>query len=102
MLDHDVYAASLFPGMVEMDEQYHMVTTRLTQLLMMETVTLSAFGFYSPSEEDFYGRFSVSYKYTDALTLTAGANIFEGKDDYTDFGRFQKNDNVYLKMTYGY
>ena len=102
MLDHDIYAAGLYPGMVEMDEVYHMITSRLTKLLMMETLTLSAFGFYSPSEEDFYGRFSVSYKYTDALTLTAGANIFEGNDDYTDFGRFQKNDNVYLKMTYGY
>ncbi|MFZ5979516.1 MAG: hypothetical protein ACOYVF_02690 [Candidatus Zixiibacteriota bacterium] len=102
ILDHDIYAAGLYPGMVEMDEIYHLVTSRFTKLMVMETLTLSAFGFYSPSEEDFYGRFSVSYKYTDALTLTAGTNIFEGKDDYTDFGRFQKNDNVYLKMTYWY
>ncbi|MBN1212949.1 MAG: hypothetical protein JXA92_10260 [candidate division Zixibacteria bacterium] len=102
MLDHDLYADNLPPRMVEMDETYHLVTSRLTQMLWMETVTVSTFGFYSPSEKDFYGRFSVSYKYTDALTLAVGANIFDGKEDYTDFGRFKKNDNVYLKITYGY
>jgi hypothetical protein len=101
-LDYDAYVDNLPAQMVKMDETYHLLTSRLTQMLWMETVTVSAFGFYSPSEEDFYGRFSVSYKYTDALTRAAGANIFEGKYDYTDFGRFQKNDNVYLKVTYGY
>ena len=102
MIDHDIYSANLPEGSTEADEMYHLVTTRLTQLLWMETVTVSAFGFYSPSEEDFYGRFSVSYKYTDALTLTAGANVFDGNDEWTDFGAFQKNDNAYVKMTYGF
>lgn len=102
MLDYDKYEASLYPGMIKMDENYHLLTSRLTQMLMMETVTLSAFVFYSPSDEDFYGRFSISYKYTDNLTMAAGANIFDGSDIYTDFGRFKMNDNVYLKLTYGY
>ncbi|NIP43099.1 MAG: hypothetical protein GWO41_01795, partial [candidate division Zixibacteria bacterium] len=57
---------------------------------------------YSPSQEDFYGRFSLGYKYTDNLTLTVGGNIFAGEDQFTDFGTFQKNDNLYLKITYGY
>lgn len=102
MLDHDVYVGSLMPGMVEMDETYHLVTSRVTKMLMMETLTMSGFLFYSPSEEDLYARLSASYKYTDALTLTAGGNIFDGENEYTDFGAFQKNDNVYIKVTYGY
>nr|MBN2277979.1 hypothetical protein [candidate division Zixibacteria bacterium] len=102
MIDHDKYVNSLVPGMIRVDEMYHLITARITQLLLMETVTISAFGFYSPSDEDFYGRFSVSYKYTDALTLAAGANIFDGTEDYTDFGAFKQNDNVYIKITYGY
>ncbi len=102
MLNHDKYISSLPPGSVEFDEIYHLLTTRITKLLKMETITLSAFAFYSPSEEDLYGRFSVSYKYTDALTLALGANIFHGEEKYTDFGAFQQNDNVYLKITYGY
>lgn len=102
MLDHDAYIAHLAPQMPKMDEMYHLITSRITQLLKMETVTISAFGFYSPNEEDFYGRFSISYKYTDALTLAVGANIFGGNHEYTGFGAFQKNDNAYLKVTYGY
>ncbi len=102
MLDYDNYTAGLTPGAIAADEMYHLITTRITQLLLMETLSLSAFAFVSPNEEDFYGRFSVSYKYTDALTLSAGANLFAGSYEYTDFGAFQKNDNVYLKVTYGY
>ncbi len=102
MLKYNEYEASLFPGMNVTDETYHLLTTRLTQLLMMENLNLSAFGFYSPSDEDFYGRFAVSYKYTDNLTLAVGANIFDGKNINTEFGAFQLNDNVYLKVTYGY
>ena len=102
MLDHDVYLDNLPPTFNELDETYHLITSRMTKLLLMETLTLSGFVFYSPSEEDLYGRFSVSYKYTDALTLTLGGNLFDGNEEYTDFGSFQKNDNVYLKLTYGY
>lgn len=102
MLDHDIYIANLPDGFNEMDEMYHLVTSRMTKLMLMETLTLSGFVFYSPSDEDLYARFSVSYKYTDALTLTLGGNIFDGNDEYTDFGAFQKNDNIYLKITYGY
>ncbi|MCP4706144.1 MAG: hypothetical protein GY865_16215 [candidate division Zixibacteria bacterium] len=102
MVDFDKYVATLPVGMVESDETYHLLTTRITQLFMMETLSLSAFVFYSPNEEDFYGRFLTNYKYSDAVTLSLGANIFDGKMEYTSFGTFQKNDNIYLKVTYGY
>jgi hypothetical protein len=102
MLDYDRYVSGLQPGMIQADESYHLITSRIMKLLRMETIKVSAFVFYSPSEEDVYGRFSIDYKHTDALTLTVGANVFHGKHDYTDFGAFQKNDNVYAKVTYGY
>ena len=102
MLDHDAYSATLPPGMTAMDKTYHLVTSRITKMLLMETLTLSGFVFYSPSDEDLYARLSASYKYSDAFTLAAGGNIFDGNKEYTDFGAFQKNDNVYIKLTYGY
>lgn len=102
MLDYDTYTSNLPPQSIEMDEYYHLLTSRITKTLFMENMTISGFAFYSPSDEDFYGRFSVSYKYTDALTLTLGGNIFDGNYEYTDFGAFQKNDNIYAKITYGY
>jgi hypothetical protein len=102
MLDHDTYVETLPMGMLEEDETYQLITSRITQMLKMETIIVSAFGFYSPSEEDFYGRFSVEYKYTDAVKLAVGGNLFGGEEQYTSFGTFQKNDNAYLKVTYGF
>jgi hypothetical protein len=102
MADYDTYVENLPNGMAEQDETYHLLTTRVTQLFMMETLSISAFVFYSPNEEDFYGRFMTSYKYNDAVTLSLGANVFDGQEEYTSFGSFQKNDNIYFKVTYGY
>ncbi|MEW6411045.1 MAG: hypothetical protein AB1483_01080 [Candidatus Zixiibacteriota bacterium] len=102
MLDYDYFAAQQMPGVFVRDEVRHLLTSRVTKKLKMETVTLSGFVFYSPSDEDMYLRLSTEYKYTDEVTLMAGANIFDGKHENTDFGQFAKNDNVYIKLTYGF
>jgi len=101
-LDYEAYLDNLPPGMIERDEVYHLVTSRITKLLMMETLNLSGFVFYSPSEEDAYIRLAAAYKHSDPLTITVGGNIFAGNEEFTDFGSFRKNDNLYLKITYGY
>ena len=33
--------------------------------------------------------------------MVLGANLFHGENEYTTFGGFEHNDNVYLKFTYG-
>ncbi|MBD3381643.1 MAG: hypothetical protein GF404_05530 [candidate division Zixibacteria bacterium] len=101
MVDYDKFEENV-GGQTEVDEVYHLLTSRITQLLRMETVVLSGFVFYSPSQEDVYFRFSADYKYNDALTLTLGGNIFDGTEKWTDFGTFMKNDNLYFKATYGF
>ena len=68
---------------------------------LMENLNISLFVFYSPSEEDAYGRASVTYRYTDSVSMALGTNLFYGENDYTTFGGFQHDDNVYLKFTYG-
>jgi len=103
MLDYSYYEAqNKAAGMYVRDEVYHLVTSRVTKLLVDELLTLSGFVFYSPSDEDLYVRFSAGYKYTDELTLEVGGNIFDGKYEATEFGQFQKNDNLYVKATYGF
>jgi len=103
MVDHDEYAAPREAGgMYVRDEVRHLVTSRITKLLADELLTLSVFGFYSPTDEDSYVRLSASYKHSDELTLAVGGNLFDGKHQATEFGQFQKNDNVYLKATYGF
>ena len=102
MLDYATFGSQQRPGVFIRDEMRHLLTSRITKLLNSELVTLSGFVFYSPSDEDAYIRLSASYKYTDEVTLTAGGNVFTGRYDNTEFGQFQKNDNVYLKMNYGF
>ncbi len=101
MFDHDAYTAALPDGAPAEEEMYHLLTSRVTMLFMMENLNVSLFAFYSPSEEDVYGRMSMTYKYTDAVSVALGANLFHGEDEYTTFGGFQRNDNLYLKLTYG-
>jgi hypothetical protein len=101
MIDHDSYAATLPEGSPAADEFYHLLTSRVTMRLMMENLNVSLFAFYSPSEEDVYGRASVTYRYTDNVSMALGANLFHGEYEYTTFGGFQHNDNVYMKFTYG-
>ena len=101
MLDYQSYKMQNEAAYVR-DEVRHLVTTRVTKLLLDELLTLSVFVFHSPTDEDTYARLSTGYKYSDEISLTVGANIFDGKHEATDFGQFQLNDNVYMKITYGF
>jgi len=103
MFDHETYEEQQTQaGAYVRDEIRHLVTSRVTKLMMDELLTLSAFGFFSPSDEDWYLRASASYKYSDEVTLAVGGNFFHGENASTEFGQFQLNDNVYLKATYGF
>jgi hypothetical protein len=103
MLDYETFETQQSSsGLFVRDELRHLFTSRITKLMYDELVNLSGFIFYSPSDEDFYIRLSIAYDYTDELTLAAGANIFGGEHTNTDFGQFQKNDNMYVKVTYGF
>ncbi len=90
------------PGEYVKDENYTLATLRLTQMLRYQTVKLSAFTFYSPSDEDAYVRLAVGYNYTDELNLTVGANLFQGNDPRTLFGMNEDNSNAFLRIRYSF
>ncbi|MBD3169944.1 MAG: hypothetical protein GF307_10710 [candidate division Zixibacteria bacterium] len=102
MQDYETFESQQMPGSQYRDELYHLLTSRITKLMMRELLTLSGFIFYSPSDEDLYLRLMAEYKYTDEVILAVGANIFDGEYESTEFGQFQKNDNLYAKITYGF
>ena len=103
MLDYESYEpGQILMGAYVRDEVRHLVTSRVTKLLQEETLKLTGFIFFSPTDEDLYLWASVEYKQSDELTLTVGANIFDGTYSATEFGQFKKNDNTYLKVTYGF
>jgi hypothetical protein len=99
--DYDQLIASSAWPQFEPDELRHTFTTRLTYRLLLQTLTLSLFAFVSPSDEDAYLRPSLSYGWTDAVTITVGGNILFG-DETGFFGQLQDNTNAYLRIRYSF
>lgn len=97
LLDYDAYLRTLGSGRPR-DELRHVVTVRLTQLLMSQTLRLGVFAYASPSDRDAYLRPEVSYAWSDRWTVGAGGNWFLGEDDSTFFGQFENNSNVYVSI----
>ena len=99
MQDHEA-AEEANPGGVG-DELRHLVTLRIEKWLRYHTVRVSLMGFVSPTDEDALIRPLVAWKPSDELELALGANVFEG-DDPTPFGAFDADDNVYVRLRYGF
>jgi len=101
-LDHDqLLANSPAPGF-EPDEYRHVVTNRLTWRLQQDKLSLSLFTFYSPSDDDFYLRPSIAYRYSDQWSVSGGANLFGGDAPHTFFNQFSDNGNAYVRIRYSY
>ncbi len=100
MLNHDEYVENLPEGVSKLDEYRDITTVRLTQLLMYQTLKLSFFAFYSPSNEDYMIIPEVKYNFTDELSAALGANIFGGPEDAPNFGQFDKSDNIFTVIKY--
>jgi hypothetical protein len=101
MLDHGHYLGALPAGQPAKDENRQVLTLRLTRLLLNQTLTLSLFGYWSPTDQDHYLRPNVAYKVTDAWLVTAGGNLFGG-DRSAFFGQFEDNSNLYLGVRYSF
>ncbi len=102
MAHYDTYSNTLPAGSPESDELRQVVTARLTQTLMYDTVKISLFTFVSPTDEDWHIRPAVTYKLSDELAISAGGNFFGGKYDHTLFGQFENNNNVYTRFRYSF
>ncbi len=102
ILRYDKFLRSLPTGAPRRDEFRHLLTVRLTQLLLRETLNLSLFAFWSPSDGDYHIRPAISYKITDNLKVTAGANLFGGIEEHTFFGQLRDNTNAYLRFRHSF
>jgi hypothetical protein len=97
MSDYDEYEKSIGDAPKKVEFR-HLLTVRLTKLLMNQNLRLSLFTYYSPSDQDAYIRTKVYYKMTDAWAVEVGGNIFLGTDDHSFFGQFQDNTNAYMSI----
>jgi hypothetical protein len=104
MHDHDAYLASVPPGSPRRDEYRHVISTRLTALLLSQKLKLSWFSYYTPSNADLFIRPEVNYQIDDRWSIEAGANWFDNGDDelFADLGQLKFNSNVYGMIRYSF
>ena len=101
-LDYGHYRDSFLPQDYAWDEFRHLLTNRITKLYKNQTVMVSLFTFYSPSDHDGYVRPSISYDITDQWKITGGANLPWGEDEHTEFGQMKRNKNVFVRLRYSF
>jgi len=101
MQDFSQYKDNLISGPAR-DRDRHLITLRLTKLLMNQNLRCSLFTYYSPSDKDVHMRPNINYKFNDNLTGEIGGNVFFGDYSETFFGQFQNNTNVYVGMRYSF
>ncbi len=98
MQDYDEYEQYITAGMRKKDEYRHVLTLRLTKMLMNQNLKLSFFTYYSPSDADYYMRPNIHYKINDQWAAEIGGNIFLGDNDHTFFAQFKENTNAYASL----
>ncbi|NNE09192.1 MAG: hypothetical protein HKN20_11580 [Gemmatimonadetes bacterium] len=102
MQDFGAYEDALPEGAAAADEYRQLVTLRLEKLVHYQTVRLSLFGFWSPTDEDGHGRALVSYDVSDEVKISVGANVFTGDSRATTFGMLDDDDNVFTRVRYSF
>ena len=100
MRDYKNYQTGLPPGFPEQDKFRQVLTFRVTQLLKYQTLRLSLFGFFSPTDKDYFFIPEVNYRITDNLWGAFGGNLFGGEKRTTFLGQLDKNDNLYSTLRY--
>ncbi|MHB8173837.1 MAG: hypothetical protein ACYDFU_05195 [Nitrospirota bacterium] len=100
MLDYDEYLRTLPTGFPRESELHQLTTVRLTQLLINQTLQLSFFAFYSPSDDDYMLNPEVKYNFSDHIWAALGANVFGGRKRTTMFGQLEKDSNLYVQLRY--
>ena len=96
--DRSAFISSLPPGYPQVDD-LQLTTIRLTQFLRHETLKLSFFAFYNPSEGDYMLNPEIRYSFSDHVWAAVGANLFGGPKA-TQFGQLRKDNNVYTQLRY--
>lgn len=100
MQAYSEYEKNLPPGFPKENKLHQLATLRLTHFLAHQTVKLSFFSFYSPSDKDYMLNPEIKYNFSDQVWAAAGANIFGGTYPWTQFSQLAKNDNIYMQVRY--
>ncbi|MEO5355768.1 MAG: hypothetical protein H7844_00530 [Nitrospirae bacterium YQR-1] len=100
MNDYSEYEKTLVEGYPKEKQLKNLISVRLTQILLHQTLRLSFFSFWGISDNDYLINPEIKYNFTDHIWAAVGANVFGGQKKWTQFGQFDKNDNVYVQLRY--
>lgn len=100
MHNYSEYERNLPAGFPKEKKLHQLTTLRLTQFLIHQTMRLSFFSFYSPSDGDYMLNPEIKYNFSDHIWAAIGGNIFGGGEKWSQFGQLDKDDNVYLQVRY--
>jgi hypothetical protein len=100
MHDYSSYEKNLPAGFPKEKRLRQLTAIRLTQFMMHQTLRLSFFSFYSPSDGDYMLNPEIKYNFSDHIWAAIGGNIFGGGERWTQFGQLDKNDNIYVQIRY--
>lgn len=87
---------------IQRKKDRHLLTCRITKYMYYHMLRLSYFTYYSPNEKDVYMMPNISLKANDQVEIQVGANIFFGENDYSFFGQFNNNTNIYASVRYSF
>ncbi|MEM5535488.1 hypothetical protein WNY58_03680 [Neptuniibacter pectenicola] len=102
ILDYDALSAHDGGSIYRPDEHRELWTMRLSYRALQDNLTFNWFSFYSPTDQDYYHRPSVKYRFNDQVNLTLGGNVFGGKQKQTFFGQFEDASNLYARLRWSY
>ena len=91
-----------YDNVISDDETDTKITLQGTKDFRNDTLEVKISTIYGVNETEFLIRPSVEYDITDSTKITVGADIFEGGDDDTLFGQFDKKDRVYAEVRYSF
>jgi hypothetical protein len=100
MQDYSEYEKDLPAGFPKEHKLRQLATVRLAQFLIHQTLRLSFFSFYSPSDRDYMLNPEIKYNISDRIWVAVGGNIFGGGEKWSQFGQLAENDNVYMQLRY--
>jgi hypothetical protein len=87
------------------EELDNTMTILANRTFLQETLTLQLFGYFGLNNEDALIRPSLTYDLADGFEILAGANIFiqnEDSENVGQFGYYDNNDMVYVKVKYSF
>ena len=94
-----------YDDLIVQDELDNTMTFLANRTFLQETLTLQLFGYFGLNNEDALIRPSVTYDLADGFEILAGANIFvknEDSENTGQFGYYDNNDMVYVKVKYSF